>query len=313
VHSRVVALARDVKPSPAMRLARPSMPMKTRAPMLQIGSPEIETRFLMSGEDADRLAVLAAHFLAEDVHDDVYLVNHVVTTYFDTEERDLFRGELFHGRDRVRVRQYAAAPTSVAPPVFGGLCAFELKRVTAQSRRKARLVADVEHIEHLLQRDGWRSDPDAAELQPLRHAARQIGTGTLWPTLTTWARRRSFTGPGYRLTIDHDVVFTQPTRLRWAGEPALPGAVISRMSERVVEIKRTGDVPDWLRNAMRIHRSADDFSKYREGLLAAQRIDVLAAAARTPPPRPRTNSDLIVFDEFTSCDQNAFERDSWIS
>lgn len=280
--------------------------------MLQIGSPEVEERYLVDDDAANRLAVMAAHHVSEDVHDSVYMVNHVVTTYFDTEERDLFRGELFRGRDRVRVRQYAAAATSVSPAVFGGVCAFELKRATAQSRRKARLVADTEHIDHLLQRDGWRSDPDAAELLPMRNAARQIATGVLWPTLTTWARRRSFTGDGFRITIDHDVVFTQPTPLRWPGEAAVPGAVISRLDERVVEVKRTGDAPDWLRVETRHLRRADDFSKYREGLLAAQRMDVLAAAARAPAPRPVTDSDLIVFDEFTSSGVSAFERDSWV-
>ncbi|HUS64157.1 MAG TPA: VTC domain-containing protein [Kofleriaceae bacterium] len=291
--------------------------MRSLAPMLHVGTPEVEHRFLVDAEEADRIAVLAAHFLSEDSHDPVYLVNHVVTTYYDTEDRELFRGELFHGRDRVRVRQYAVADTSVSTPVFGEVAAFELKRVSSGSRKKARLVADVEHIEHLLQRDGYRSDPDAAELAPMRNAARQIATGVLWPTLTTWARRRAFTGPGYRLTIDHDVVFTQPTPLRWPGEPATPGAVITRMAQRVVEIKRTGPVPQWLARATQSFRGADEFSKYREGMLASQRIDMLAAAARAPsppPPRPPTDSDpdILVFDEYTSNAENAFERESWV-
>ena len=186
-----------------MRLARHSMPMRSLSPMLQVGTPEVEHRFLVDAEEADRIAVLAAHYLSEDSHDPVYLVNHVVTTYFDTEDRELFRGELFHGRDRVRVRQYAMSDTSVSAPVFGEVAAFELKRVSSGSRKKARLVADVEHIEHLLQRDGWRTDPDAAELAPMRNAARQIATGVLWPTLTTWARPRAKTPPRKHLANPH--------------------------------------------------------------------------------------------------------------
>jgi hypothetical protein len=246
------------------------------SPLLEGGQLEVEHRFLVA--DAGRFTAIVERHLPEQIHDQERPANHVLTTYFDTDDRRLFRAGESTRRCRVRVRQYASAEDG-GPPVLGRLCAFELKEATDGSRRKARIVATPVDIERLLHRDGWLGDLDPAA--PLFRAASAIGTGVLRPTLSTTFGRRAFTGPGLRVTVDDGIQFAAPWRIGRPGELATPGGVFSRLPQQVIEVKLQLSPPDWLEAAMRELQLAERFSKYRDGLLALQRIEALAAAATT--------------------------------
>jgi len=285
LRSRGVALARMVKGDPPMRLPRHTLDPNAVSPVLQVGRAEVEHRFLVDGDDAARFAALVGEHLGEEIFDRAYPVNHVVTTYFDTEDRRLFRTHARTGLGRVRVRQYARAECPGAPAFMGEICALELKEATTESRRKARIVASPDEIERLLYSDGWLEDMPASTMStmPVFRAASAIGTGVLRPTLTTTFCRRAWVGPEIRITVDDGVLFAAPGGLRRPGDPAAPHGVFSRLPHRVIEVKLAVSAPDWLAAAMRGRRLRDRFSKYREGLLAAQRIEALAAAARSAP------------------------------
>jgi hypothetical protein len=143
-------------------------------------------------------------------------------------------------------------------------------------------------VDEILHRGGWRSDPHLVEMRPLRRAARGIGAGKLEPVLTTYFRRTSYSAPGIRVTLDDDIAFARPTPLRLPGELAEPDQIFSRSPHLVLEVKLSAPAPAWLKGAMRILRmSGLESSKFHEGMLTSQRLDVLAAAARTPPIRHR--------------------------
>jgi hypothetical protein len=269
-----------------MRLPRHTLdPLADVSPVLQIGRPEVEHKFLVEGDAAAEFIAVAGEHLSEEVLDRANPVNHLVTTYFDTEDRRLFHTSQQSGLGRVRVRQYARAATIDAPAFIGDTCALELKEATSESRRKARIVASPDDIDRLLYRDGWMEDShsSAVSTMPLFRAASAIGTGTLRPTLTTTFRRRAWVGPEIRITVDDGVLFAAPGGLRRTGDPAAPHGVFSRLPHHVIEVKLGVSPPDWLIDAMRGHRLSERFSKYRDGLLAAQRIEALAAAARSAP------------------------------
>ena len=79
--SRGLTLAREVKRDPDMRLPRHTLdPYADVAPVLQIGRPEVEHRFLVDADDAARFAAVFAEQLNEEIPDRANPVNHLVTT-----------------------------------------------------------------------------------------------------------------------------------------------------------------------------------------------------------------------------------------
>ncbi len=269
-----------------MRLPRHTLdPYADVSPVLDIGVAEVEHRFLLDADDAARFAALVGEHLAEEIRDRANPVAHVVTTYFDTEDRRLFRTHARTGLGRVRIRQYGRAERPEAPAFVGDTCALELKEATVESRRKARIVATPDDMDRLLNGDGWVEDMPASTVStlPLFRAATAIRCGVLRPALTTSFRRRAWVGPELRVTLDEGVVYAAPGGLRRPGDPATPNGIFSRLPHRILEVKLSVGAPDWLAAAMREHRLDGRFSKYRDGLLAAQRIEALATAARSAP------------------------------
>jgi len=267
-----------------MRLPRHTLdPYADVSPVLQIGRSEVEHRFLVDGDAAVRFVAQVGEHLDEEIHDRSNPVNVLVTTYFDTEDRRLFQTSRQTGLGRVRIRQYASAATAEDSGFISATCAFELKESTGESRRKARIVATPDDIDRLLYQDDWlrESHASAVSTMPLFRAASAIGTGALRPTLTTTFRRRAWIGPEIRVTVDDGILFAAPGGLRRPGDPAAPNGVFSRLPHSVIEVKLGVCPPDWLVEAMRGHRLSERFTKYRDGLLAAQRIEALATAARS--------------------------------
>jgi hypothetical protein len=236
---------------------------------------EIEHRFLVDGAEARTFLDRIAEHVPPEVHDPARPVEYVRTTYFDSDDLQLFRTQLRSGRRRVRVREYAAATDAEPIPLLSGVVAFELKESTGQTRRKQRMSAEPEQIAELL------AGPTELRIQsaPLRRAAEAIRSGRLRPRLTTFFRRVSHAAGGIRVTLDEQINFARPVAIGRVGDPAEPADIVGRGPQLILEVKRRGEPPDWLASAMRELLLMTQFSKFRDGLLAAQRAEALRPAA----------------------------------
>jgi len=233
--------------------------------------PEIEERYLVApGETRVLLAGVADH-LSVDRFDPARPIAFVRTTYFDSDDLDLFRSKR---RRRIRLREYAGAPGPHGIPTLTGACAFELKESVGAERRKLRFVGDRTDLMRLLRRGPHR--PIEADLA---RASAEVRSGRLRPRLTTFFRRRSYTGDGIRLTLDDRLTFARPVRLGHAGDPAEPVDVIGRGPQLVLEIKLAGPRPRWVSEAVRGFLLMNRFSKFKGGMLALGRADEVAPAS----------------------------------
>lgn len=240
--------------------------------------PELEQRFLVAPDEARGFLARVASEIPADVFDPARPIAFVRTTYFDTDDLELFRSQR---RRRVRLREYAGSPGPEGIPTLTGDCAFELKEGSDRVRRKARVVGDRVDLMRLLRRGPYRPiDPDLAR------AAADVRCGRLRPRLTTFFRRRSYTGELMRITLDELLVFARPVRLGRAGEPAEPGEVIGRGPPLVLEVKLAAPRPAWLDEATRDFLLMTRFSKFKGGMLALARADQVAMG---PEPTRRAS------------------------
>jgi len=235
--------------------------------------PELEERYLVAPGEARVFLARAADHVPADFFDPARPIAFVRTTYFDTDDLELFRSQR---RRRIRLREYAGAPGRDGIPTLTGLCAFELKESSGAERRKARFVGDRGDMQRLLRRGPHRPiDPDLAR------AAADVRSGRLRPRLTTFFRRRSHTGDGIRVTLDEQLTFARPVRLGRAGEPAEPAEVVGHGPRLVLEIKLAGPRPRWVQESCGSFLLMNRFSKFKSGMLALGRADAVALA----PPR----------------------------
>lgn len=235
--------------------------------------PELEARFLVSPAEARAFLDRTAGHAVLDVFDAARPIAFVRTTYFDSDEHELFRSQR---RRRVRLREYAGARRPDGIPVLTGVSAFEVKESWDGLRRKARVVGERREQMRLLRRGSGRAQDPA-----LARAAAQVKAGRLRPWLTTFCRRRSLTGRGVRLTLDDQLLFARPVRLGRAGDPAEPPDLVGRGPQLILEVKLAGALPAWLREATRDLLPMTRFSKYTGGMLAIARADELAGVAPT--------------------------------
>ncbi len=247
---------------------------------MDVSPPEIEERYLVAPGEARVFLARAADHLPADFFDPARPIAFVRTTYFDTDDLELFRSQR---RRRIRLREYAGAPGRDGIPTLTGVCAFEQKESNGAERRKARFAGDRGDLQRLLRRGPHRPiDPDLAR------AAADVRSGRLRPRLTTFFRRRSHTGDGIRITLDERLLFARPVRLGRAGEPAEPADPVGHGPTLVLEIKLTGPRPRWVDEAARGFLLVNRFSKFKEGMLALSRADAIALA----PPRASMGSWL---------------------
>ena len=263
-----------------------------------VGSPlhEVEQRFLVDADEASRFLAAIRPSMPLCLHDPARPIEHVRTTYFDTDELILFRTQSLDSSWRVRVRQYASSTAPGAPAVLGSACALEVKEVAANGRRKLRAVGAPFDVWSLLQGRGMdeQGEPIARRVghhhgrmatgssparlhnlslarslaAPLDHARRAIAAGALRPRLTTWFRRLTYAGCGARVTVDQMIEFARPVEIGAPGQPAAPGDVMGRGPPLVLEVKLRVAPPAWLAAAMRRLLVSTQFSKFRDGLLA---------------------------------------------
>jgi hypothetical protein len=233
--------------------------------------PEREARYLVSAAEARTFLALASGRAKLDVFDRERPFSFVRTTYFDSDDHDLFRSQR---RRRVRLREYAGAPAPDGIPVLTGVCAFELKESADGLRRKLRATGDRAELMRLLRRGPGRPlDP------ALARAAAQVRSGWLRPRLTTFYRRLSLTGDGLRVTLDDRLTFCRPVRLGRAGDPAEPTDVVGRGPQLILEIKLDRAGPDWLSEATGDFLAMPRFSKFRDGMLAIACSDAVRGVA----------------------------------
>lgn len=238
---------------------------------------ETEVRFLVAPGEARSFLARAAQHLSPDLFNAARPIVFVRTTYFDSDERELFRSQR---RRRIRLREYAGAPGADGIPTLTGICAFEVKEQAAGLRCKARMVADRAELMRLLRRGPGRAiDPTLAQ------AAAQVKSGWLRPRLTTFFRRRSLGGDGLRVTLDDRLCFCRPVRMGRAGEPAEPSEIVGRGPHLILEVKSSAGQPAWLAEAVRDFLVMTRFSKFKGGMLAIERADAL----RGPPAAPRAS------------------------
>lgn len=233
--------------------------------------PQREARYLLSAAEVRDFLAIASTRARLDVFDPERPFSFVRTTYFDSDDNDLFRSQR---RRRVRLREYAGAPAPDGVPVLTGACAFELKESADGLRRKLRATGDRGELMRLLRRGPGRPlDP------ALARAAAQVRSGWLRPRLTTFYRRLSLTGDGLRVTVDDRLTFCRPVRLGRAGDPAEPAGVVGRGPQLILEIKLDGAGGDWLSQATRDFLAMPRFSKFRDGMLAIARNDAVRGVA----------------------------------
>lgn len=251
------------------RLVNPCGAVDQALPLTQI-----EARFLVAPDEARGFLARAGRHLAPDVFDLARPVAFVRTTYFDSDEQELFRSQR---RRRIRLREYAGAPGADGIATLTGVCAFELKESSDGLRRKTRVLADRAELMRLLRRGPGRAvDPALAQ------AAAQVRSGRLRPRLTTFCHRRSLGGDGVRVTLDDRLVFARPVRLGRAGEPAEPPDVVGRGPQLILEVKLSGEAPGWLVDAAGDLLAMSRFSKFKGGMLAIERADALRGARAAP-------------------------------
>ncbi|MBI4510671.1 MAG: polyphosphate polymerase domain-containing protein [Deltaproteobacteria bacterium] len=226
---------------------------------------EHERRFLLDHAQARRIVRRAEEHLCEDVHDSHRPFAHVRTTYLDTDDMLLFRSRPAW---RVRIREYAAATTPHALPVLRGTSFLELKQSEGSVRWKVRAPVGWQVMRRWLAPgylDLWSCMASLPELARI-----SLPEKRLFPSLTTWYWRRSFSqaGASVRVTLDERVSFSEPVHPGMPGEISEPTGVVACLAWSVLEVKCFGQVPRWLDESLRGLAEAVGFSKFKAGILA---------------------------------------------
>lgn len=194
-----------------------------------------ERKFLLSRDQAQRLLAVACTRLEPDRH------NHgeatpTQTTYFDTEDRELYRR--LEGAMRVRLREYA-----------DGARFLEAKYGEGVERTKLRLPMRGPFAE--VWPEVVRALPGDAPM------TERVRAGEIAPCLTTEYARRSFVAPDktLRLTVDAELAVSLPcgTRRVAFGE------------KYVAEVKYHAALPQWLEKELATFDEVHGFSKFRWG------------------------------------------------
>lgn len=238
---------------------------------------EHERKFVLNRLDAEHFLGIVGPRLALEVYDTGRPIAYTRTTYLDTEDQEYLRScEEGPVARRLRIREYAAAPDLLAPPVLTGTCVLEMKESAGPVRAKARFEAAPEIIAHVVAMHGElpRGADDVLErMESLTTIRKRLRDGQPIARLTTWYRRVSLVGENRRIrvTMDEGITFCPPVAIGRAGERAEPEKVAGYGPGRVIEVKYRGDPPAWLIEAMDGLGENENFSKFREGMRAVRR------------------------------------------
>lgn len=204
-----------------------------------------------------------------EVHDPARPVTWNRTTYLDTHDFAYLRSARPGGVARkLRIREYASAPSALERPRLSGLCYLELKETGGTFRSKTRVRVEPSLVLRMLE----RPDVPKAELpQTLQAFQHLLLSDRPVPKLTTWYRRitRVSADRSLRITIDSDISFAEPILIGSESSlSAAPHTPIGRVPFSIVEVKSGGDLPRWLREALVPLHEVQEFSKFRRGMAA---------------------------------------------
>jgi len=195
----------------------------------------IERKFLLDRGQAERLIAAARSRLRPDRYTSKG-ANPTQTTYFDTEDQELFRR--LRGVFRVRLREYS-----------DGARFLEAKYGTGTERTKLRLPMCGAFAEV------W---PEVVRALP--HDApmtERVRAGDLAPCVTTQYARQSFVDADkkLRLTVDANLAASPPCGTR----------KVAFGATYVAEVKYSTEIPTWLERELSRLEEAHEFSKFRWG------------------------------------------------
>jgi hypothetical protein len=218
-----------------------------------------ERKFLLDLPTAMAIWPRAAALLIPQPRDPARPITYHRTTYFDTLAGDYFWGRRAVER-RVRVREYATACASGGALELADTCFLEIKESAHGLRAKSRLEVEVDEVD-------WRLVEFA-------------GAG-LVPCLTTWYQRVALTDAArdIRVTLDSDIRYCPPQPI--GGPCRSPPAAFASAGSLILEIKAWNPLPAWLRALVHTLEEATDFSKFRDGMEACQRITLPQLSGRT--------------------------------
>ena len=210
-------------------------------------SDQGERKFLVDSSTAKMIWERASQRLSEQLRDASRPITYHRTTYYDTPDHVYYRGG-GPVSTRIRVREYATAPTPGVAPTLMRPCFLELKQSAQGMRSKTRYEIDAREVEEHLMR---------------------FGGPRLEPCVTTWYQRHALTDPGERIrvTLDSDLRYCPPQPI--GGPCAADPEAFERADSLVLEVKVWGSTPEWLRRILRTLREAAEFSKFRAGMRAA--------------------------------------------
>lgn len=243
---------------------------------------DYEIKFAVPPAQAHVFITATRERLRPKVYDETLPIAFSRTTYLDTPNRHYLASSDEPVSRRLRIREYAGAPSAGAPARLTSLCFLEYKESMTGQRSKARIAISEHDIAEVIE-DPERLLAGAASMSAeAREAAellvREIDGRWLSPQLTTWYRRQSLVDADerVRVTLDTDIAFCQPidiaagrqgSRAEWT-----PERVAGYARTCMVEVKYQGMAPAWLTEAMSTlgDPPAARLSKYSMGMRALQ-------------------------------------------
>ena len=115
---------------------------------------EQERRYILGRAEAEGFIAAIAHHLMLDAHHRTFPVAYTRTTYLDSDDFAYLRSCDGPVGERLRIREYAAAPDFDSPPSSTGRCFLELKQSAGPVRAKRRFAAPAEVIWQMVRSGG---------------------------------------------------------------------------------------------------------------------------------------------------------------
>jgi hypothetical protein len=244
---------------------------------------EHERRFLPTSSELEAFMAAVRTGPLPDANKPLQDATTTWTTYLDTDDGLFFLSCDGPTARRLRIREYEP-PRGVCLPAP---CYLELKESIGATRSKVRLTAPIATLARLIDGadDGdWAFTESVERTVALDVIRRALSHGRFAPCVGTSYRRRCLaSGPALRVTLDEDLTFFHPVTF---GPPRDNHEAVAFGPPRVLEVKYTGSLPDWLVRACASLDEAPTFSKFSLGMLAVRQATAIAAPTRAMPRVP---------------------------
>lgn len=210
---------------------------------------ECERKFVVPADSAARFLERIESRTALELADPARPVSYNRTTYLDTPDRFFFRSSRNAVARKLRIREYATARVTGAPPAFSSDIYFEVKESGEGFRSKIRIPFS-SPIAEILSREPFRD---------------VLGARPIVPVLTTFYRRvrRTCLDVPVSVTVDTDVRFSPPVD---PGCALICSHPLFFLRHSIIELKTTGALPAWLLDELDPSDEAATFSKFEHGM-----------------------------------------------